>query len=143
MRIYWDQILVDTSGGNFPMQLTRLDPSVADLRWRGFSLEHSPDGRQPLTYDYKQVSFTSPWKVMTGRYTREGDVRELLLASDDMFVISRPGDEIVVVVRGGQAAAAAEGMDADVSACMPMASVRRWISIRRVPIRLGRCRFMG
>jgi cytochrome c-type biogenesis protein CcmH/NrfG len=96
MRIYWDQILVDTSGGNFPMQMTRLNPSVADLRWRGFSLEHSPDGRQPLTYDYKQVSFTSPWKVMTGRYTREGDVRQLLLASDDMFVISRPGDEITL-----------------------------------------------
>ena len=94
MRIYWDQILVDTSGGNFPVQLTRLDPSVAELRWRGFSLEHSPDGRQPLTYDYKNVSFTSPWKVMTGRYTREGDVRELLLQSDDMFVISRPGDEL-------------------------------------------------
>ncbi|HSE19729.1 MAG TPA: FG-GAP-like repeat-containing protein [Pyrinomonadaceae bacterium] len=94
MRIYWDQVLVDTSGGDFPLQLTRLDPSVADLRWRGFSLEHSPDGRQPLTYDYKQVSFTSPWKVMTGRYTREGDVRELLVASDDMFVISRPGDEL-------------------------------------------------
>jgi hypothetical protein len=94
MRIYWDQILVDTSGGNFPMRLTRLNPSIAELRWRGFSLEHSPDGRQPLTYDYKQVSFTSPWKVMTGRYTREGDVRELLLSADDMFVISRPGDEI-------------------------------------------------
>jgi Tfp pilus assembly protein PilF len=96
MRIYWDQILVDTSGGDFPLRLTRLDPSVADLRWRGFSLEHSPDGRQPLTYDYKQVSFTSPWKVMTGRYTREGDVRELLQASDDMFVISRPGDELML-----------------------------------------------
>ncbi len=94
MRIYWDQILVDTSSGNFPMQLTRLDPVVADLRWRGFSLEHSPDGRQPLGYDYDKVSFTSPWKVMTGRYTREGDVRELLLTSDDMFVISRPGDEL-------------------------------------------------
>jgi len=94
MRIYWDQILVDTSAGNFPMQLMRLDPSVASLRWRGFSLEHSPDGRQPLTYDYKQVSFTSPWKVMTGRYTREGDVRELLHTADDMFVISRPGDEL-------------------------------------------------
>ena len=96
MRIYWDQILVDTSGGDFPLRLTRLDPSVADLQWRGFSLEHSPDGRQPLTYDYKQVSFTSPWKVMTGHYTREGDVRELLLTSDDMFVISRPGDEITL-----------------------------------------------
>ncbi len=96
MQIYWDQILVDTSDGKSPIQVTRLNPSVADLRWRGFSLEHSPDGQQPMTYDYKQVSFTSPWKVMTGRYTREGDVRELLLATDDMFVISRPGDELVL-----------------------------------------------
>jgi hypothetical protein len=31
---------------------------------------------------------------MTGSYTREGDVRELLTRIDDMFVIARPGDEI-------------------------------------------------
>jgi hypothetical protein len=94
MRIYWDQILVDTSASDTTVQMTKLDPIVASLRWRGFSRELSSDGRQPLGYDYEQVSFTSPWKVMTGRYTREGDVRELLFKSDDMFVISRPGDEI-------------------------------------------------
>jgi hypothetical protein len=94
MRIYWDQILLDTSAGDSRIQITKLNPIVADLRWRGFSRELSPDGRQPFGYDYEQVSYTSPWKVMTGRYTREGDVRELLLKSDDMFVISRPGDEI-------------------------------------------------
>jgi tetratricopeptide (TPR) repeat protein len=94
MRIYWDQILVDTSAGDAPLQLTKLNPTLANLRWRGFSREYSPDGRQPLGYDYNEISFTSPWKVMTGRYTREGDVRELLAASDDMFVISRPGDEL-------------------------------------------------
>lgn len=96
MRIYWDQILVGSSAGNGNVQMTRLDPSMADLRWRGFSLEHSPDGRQPMSYDYKKVSFTSPWKVMPGRYTREGDVRGLLLESDDMFVISKPGDELIL-----------------------------------------------
>ena len=94
MRIYWDQILVDTSRDDPPVKLTRLNPSMADLRWRGFSREVSPDGRQPLGYDYDRVSFTAPWKVMTGRYTREGDVRALLLRSDDMFVVSRPGDEL-------------------------------------------------
>lgn len=96
MRIYWDEIRVANSAANFAVRLARLDPSVATLRWRGFSLEHSPDGRQPLSYDYKQVSYTSPWKVMTGRYTREGDVRELVTARDDMFVISRPGDELML-----------------------------------------------
>jgi Tfp pilus assembly protein PilF len=94
MRIYWDQILVDTSHGNAPVQINRLDPDRAELHWRGFSAEVTPDRREPFGYDYREVSFTSPWKVMTGRYTREGDVRELLIKSDDMFVVSRPGDEI-------------------------------------------------
>ena len=33
---------------------------------------------------------------MPGRYTREGDVRELLARADDMFVIAKPGDEIAL-----------------------------------------------
>jgi Tfp pilus assembly protein PilF len=94
MRIYWDQVLVDTSDGKSPLQITQLDPARADLRFRGFSAEVTPDGREPFGYDYRSVSFASPWKVMTGRYTREGDVRELLLQSDDMFVVSRTGDEL-------------------------------------------------
>jgi hypothetical protein len=94
MRIYWDRILVDNSSGVQPTRIARLDPMQAKLRWRGFSDEFSPDGREPYGYNYEKVSFTSPWKVMTGRYTREGDVRELLVKSDDMFVIARPGDEI-------------------------------------------------
>jgi cytochrome c-type biogenesis protein CcmH/NrfG len=102
MRIYWDQILVETSAGDSPVQMTKLDPTVAGLRWRGFSRELSRDGRQPLGYDYEQVLFTSPWKVMTGRYTREGDVRDLLVRSDDMFVISRPGDEISLTFDAGK-----------------------------------------
>ncbi len=94
MRIYWDQILVATSATDYPVQMTRLNPLRADLRWRGYSEESSFDGREPRSYNYDKVSFTSPWKVMTGRYTREGDVRKLLLTSDDIFVVSRPGDEI-------------------------------------------------
>jgi tetratricopeptide (TPR) repeat protein len=94
MRILWDQILVDRSNVPVPLSMSRLEPLSANLRWRGFSREVTPDGREPFGYDYEQISFASPWKVMPGRYTREGDVRELLLRTDDMFVISRPGDEI-------------------------------------------------
>ncbi len=96
MRIYWDQVLVDTSSAAAPVEMTRINPSRADLHWRGFSAEVSPDGREPFTYDYDRVTPKSPWKVMPGRYTREGDVRELLTRTDDMFVISRPGDEIAL-----------------------------------------------
>jgi hypothetical protein len=94
MRILWDQILVATFDETAKVQLTRLDPITANLRWRGFSREVTPDGQEPFGYDYQNVSLTSPWKVMPGRYTREGDVRELLLHTDDMFVISLPGDEM-------------------------------------------------
>jgi tetratricopeptide (TPR) repeat protein len=94
LRIYWDQILVDTSKGSAPVSLTRLDPITADLHWRGYSSEVTPDGREPFVYDYEKVSDTSPWKVFPGHYTRVGDVRELLQKSDDLFVISRTGDEI-------------------------------------------------
>jgi len=96
MRIYWDQILVDTSADDSRVQMTRLDPLVADLRWRGFSAETTPDGREPFGYDYARVSKQSPWKSMPGRYTREGDVRQLLAKTDDLFVVSQPGDEIVL-----------------------------------------------
>jgi tetratricopeptide (TPR) repeat protein len=94
MRIYWDQILVDTSTSDFPFKLTNLQTVYADLRWRGFSAETTPDGREPFAYDYARISFSSPWKVMPGRYTREGNVSELLKTVDDIFVISRPGDEV-------------------------------------------------
>jgi tetratricopeptide (TPR) repeat protein len=96
MRIYWDQILVDTSGGSFPTRVTRLEPSIADLRWRGFSEEMTREGHEPPRFDYSRVSTLVPWKMMVGRYTREGDVRPLLREVDDMYVISRPGDELAL-----------------------------------------------
>jgi Tfp pilus assembly protein PilF len=111
MRIYWDQIAVasDTPeseisadagsrGERLPtaFSIARLDPIAAELRWRGFSAEVRPDGRDPAGYDYDRVSPVSPWKTMPGRYTRDGDVRPLLTRSDDMFVIAGPGDEIAL-----------------------------------------------
>ena len=96
MRVYWDQVLVDFSGGQFPTTLTRIEPTVANLRWRGFSAAVTPDGREPFGYDYGRVSAVSPWKQMTGRYTRQGDVKPLLIGVDDQFVVSRPGDEIAL-----------------------------------------------
>ena len=95
MRIYWDQIRLAAPGSE-PRRTAWLPLAQADLRERGFSAEVSPDGRPPFSYDYALVSWDSPWKVMPGRYTRPGDVRELLASSDDLFVISRPGDEIAL-----------------------------------------------
>ena len=95
MRIYWDQARVGTRAA-VPSEPARLEAVRADLSERGFSAEVSPDGREPLGYDYARVSARSPWKAFPGRYTRTGDVRELLAAVDDVFVVSRPGDEIAL-----------------------------------------------
>jgi hypothetical protein len=95
MRVYYDQILVETGAGDFPVQVNELAPAVADLRWRGYSAEVRGAGvEQPIGYDYAKVSAYGPWKTAPGRYTREGDARELLEKSDDVFIVSRPGDEL-------------------------------------------------
>ncbi|MGH9761132.1 MAG: FG-GAP-like repeat-containing protein, partial [Blastocatellia bacterium] len=73
-----------------------IEPAIADLHWRGYSAETTPDGKEPIGYDYNHLSTSTPWKLMPGSYTREGDVKELLLKTDDMFVVSRPGDEIAL-----------------------------------------------
>ncbi len=95
MRIYWDQALV-ADESETSVRTDALDPVVANLRERGFSAEVKPDGREPVVYDYARLDRASPWKVVPGRYTREGDVRELVREGDDLFVISRPGDEIAL-----------------------------------------------
>jgi hypothetical protein len=96
MKIYWDRVLVDVSDGAVPVTTTRLEAVSAALAWRGFSKVESPDGREPFGYDYDTVTSHSPWKQLPGRYTREGDVRELLLGVDDRFVIARAGDQIAL-----------------------------------------------
>ncbi len=94
MRIYWDRILVNTYAEEPTLRQHRLSPQSADLRFRGFPREYSPDGRRPLIYDYGWIHPTAPWKSHIGNYTRFGPVTELLHDRDDRYVIMRNGDEI-------------------------------------------------
>ncbi|HSD29936.1 MAG TPA: FG-GAP-like repeat-containing protein, partial [Vicinamibacteria bacterium] len=109
MRVYWDEAAVAAPAPDVALQPAALGPVRADLRERGFSAV-ATEG-EPLGFDHARVSWLSPWKTMPGRYTREGDVRPLLAATDDAFVVSKPGDEVAVSfdanalppVRAGQA----------------------------------------
>ena len=92
MRVYWDQAAVAAPAPDVALVPVALDPVRADLGERGFSAV-ATDG-EPLAFDYARVSWLSPWKTMPGGYTREGDVRPLLAAADDAFVVSKPGDEL-------------------------------------------------
>jgi tetratricopeptide (TPR) repeat protein len=92
-RIAWTTHPVDQE----PEVIARLSPQSADLRYRGFSdlVRRSPNG--PHGYDYRRVTTASPWLPFPGRYTRYGDVRELLDTPDDRSVILAPGDEIALI----------------------------------------------
>jgi Tfp pilus assembly protein PilF len=92
LRVYWDEAAVAAPAPDVALEPVALDLVRADLRERGFSAV-ATDG-EPLGFDYARVSWLSPWKTMPGRYTREGDVRPLLAATDDAFVVSKPGDEV-------------------------------------------------
>ena len=90
MRIYWDRIALGAPA-QLGLEQRPLLRVRADLAERGFSAEVPSDGRA-LDYDYARVSWASPWRLMPGRYTRTGDVSELIAKTDDLFVVARPGD---------------------------------------------------
>lgn len=93
MKIYWDQIQVESGNPRDDYRIHRLLPANADLRFKGNPVPWSPDGKLPRLYDYDHVYFPD-WKVHTGAYTGYGDVLELLEKKDDFYVITRSGDEI-------------------------------------------------
>jgi Flp pilus assembly protein TadD len=110
--VYWDEIFLAESPDPPPAVLTRMDPSVADLRFRGFSTpEVHPERLQPESFDYQRPLALSKatWNPTAGLYTRFGDVRELLLEIDDRFVIMGAGDELRLTFAAGGLPALPEG----------------------------------
>ena len=63
MRIYWDQVLVESGPARMGYKLHRLPAAYADLHFHGFPEFSSPDGRQPKQYFYDRVSPIADWKV--------------------------------------------------------------------------------
>jgi Tfp pilus assembly protein PilF len=95
LEIYWDQIVWARGLLDAPLRITRLAPTTADLHYRGFSVIHQANPSSPEIPDYNHLAGTAQrWRDLTGYYTRYGDVRELLAAVDDRYVIMNAGDEL-------------------------------------------------
>jgi tetratricopeptide (TPR) repeat protein len=92
-QTYWDKVAVDTSVQS-DVHKTDIEPAVAQLSERGFSRE-VPFGKM-IAADYYEVVNDTRWKYFSGRFTKLGDVRPLLSAVDDVFVISKAGDEFTL-----------------------------------------------
>ncbi|MEI7525151.1 MAG: FG-GAP-like repeat-containing protein [Mariniphaga sp.] len=94
MEIYWDQIFFSEGISSVPVISTYLNPSSAEIHYRGFSQTYKKGGRYgPHWFDYSSVDKTKKWRDLTGNYTRYGDVLPLLLESDNKYIISNAGDE--------------------------------------------------
>jgi hypothetical protein len=96
LELYYDAIFLARPARTDRLTVRRLPLQEAGLRRIGFAREYSPDGREPLIYDYHLTDATAPFHVLKGAYTRYGPVEDLLAAFDDRYVIMGPGDEIAL-----------------------------------------------
>ncbi|UCG57766.1 MAG: ASPIC/UnbV domain-containing protein, partial [Phycisphaerales bacterium] len=96
MELYWDRMFLAPILEDAGLRVREISVKSADLHFRGYPREYSPDGHHPNLYDYSQVDRTVPWKIMAGDYTRYGEVAELLHETDDCYVIMGRGEELTL-----------------------------------------------
>jgi len=95
LEIYWDAITWARGMPDAPVKTVRMNPSYADLHYRGYSVVHRPDSGAPEVPDYNHLEGSKQrWRDLIGYYTRYGDVNELLAKVDDRYVIVNSGDEM-------------------------------------------------
>ena len=76
--------------------MTPLPLTAADLRYRGYSITDQRDASTPERPRYTLAGTAPRWLDLEGYYTRFGDVRLLLAAADDRYVIMNAGDELLL-----------------------------------------------
>ncbi len=103
MELYWDEMFFTVDEPPLEHTLTPLPLLSADLRFRGFSarLPHPEFG--PERYDASQITTETQWPPMGGKFTRFGDITELLKDSDDRLAILGAGDAVTIRFQADQA----------------------------------------
>ncbi len=101
--LHWDRIAFSTETvDQAPMVVAKLLPSLADLHFGGYSALTRNAPNAPHGFNYAVRTESAPWLPFPGRYTRYGDVRELLLEADDRNVILASGDELSLEFDGSR-----------------------------------------
>ena len=96
LEIFWDRLGWAVGRPDVKLQPRRLELRSADLRFRGYSVTEQRDAGTPERPRYLLSGVAARWRDLEGFHTRFGDVRELLLAVDDRYVIMNAGDELRV-----------------------------------------------
>ena len=94
LRLYWDCIRVAVDDDDAAIRITKLDPTKANLYYRGFSrpIACVPDD-QPEMFEFHELR-EPPWNQHTGMMTRYGDINPLINSIDDKFAIMAAGDAV-------------------------------------------------
>jgi hypothetical protein len=96
LKIYWDQILIDTTPQTTPVELHEVPLVESSLAYRGYPRRVEGSVRGDISYIHEDVSLTGPFGKASGQYTAYGNVLSLLTASDDRFAIIGSGDEVAL-----------------------------------------------
>jgi tetratricopeptide (TPR) repeat protein len=94
MEIFWDRLGWAVGRPDVQVAPNRIPLGSAELRYRGYSPSAQTAPGSPERPRYAIEGTTPRWLDLEGYYTRFGDVRELLLAVDDRYVIMNAGDEL-------------------------------------------------
>lgn len=93
LKIYWDQILLDSTPEGAFCRTHEVPLAEAALDFHGYPREVRGAPASDIRYVYEEVSRTGPYARHAGNYTRYGAAHELLATADDRFAILGSGDE--------------------------------------------------
>jgi hypothetical protein len=94
LEIFWDRLGWAIGRPDAELRTRRLELTSADLSYRGYSVTGQSSPSAPERPSYTLAGTGARWRDLEGYYTRFGDVRPLLTAVDDRYVIMNAGDEL-------------------------------------------------
>lgn len=92
LKIYWDRVRIDQTPETKDVRVTEVPLATAELAFLGYPKEIRLHPASDTVYSYTHRSPTGPYARAAGNYTRYGDVKELLRASDDKFAVFSSGE---------------------------------------------------
>jgi len=94
LKIYWDAVRIDQTRESKDLRVSEVPLATAALEFLGYPQEIRLQPASDTVYSYTRRSATGPYARAAGNYTRYGDVKSLLSASDDKFAVFASGEGV-------------------------------------------------
>ncbi len=111
LEIYWDRLGWAVGRPDLKLEPRRVLLRSAELRPRGYSVTEQASASSPERPRYVLAGTAPRWRDLEGYHTRFGDVKDLLRAVDDRYVILNAGDELRFRFAAVEAAAPGQQRD--------------------------------